>query len=134
MRSLQLGQSAHRRLERRVRPLQLGLGRTQAVRHLHATLRRRRVRRLLALLCDHPTRSVKEVELPLQDLISKEISLIGTYGFGLKAFEKAVQILPQFQDELQTFIEGHCTLEETPAVMTALAKGEKQALKIVIDF
>ena len=76
----------------------------------------------------------KEVELPLQDLISKEISLVGTYGFGQKAFEKAVQILPQFQDELQTFIEGHCSLEETPGVMTALAKGEKQALKIVIDF
>lgn len=76
----------------------------------------------------------KDVELPLQDLISKEISLVGTYGFGLKAFEKAVQILPQFQEELQTLIEGHCSLKETPAVMTALAKGEKQALKIVIDF
>ena len=55
-------------------------------------------------------------------------------GEDLKAFEEAVEILPGIQSELATFIEGHCTLEETPEVMTALAKGERQALKIVIDF
>ena len=76
----------------------------------------------------------KSVELPLQDLVSKEISLIGTYGFDLKAFRQGVETLPEFKDQLQTFIEGHCTLEETPEVMTALAKGERKALKIVIDF
>ena len=76
----------------------------------------------------------KQVDLPLQTLVSNEISLIGTYGFDLKAFEEAVEILPGIESELATFIEGHCTLEETPEVMTALAKGERQALKIVIDF
>ena len=76
----------------------------------------------------------KSVDLPLQDLVSKEISLIGTYGFDQKAFRLAVDTLPAFQDQLQTFIEGHCTLEETPEIMTALAKGERKALKIVIDF
>ena len=76
----------------------------------------------------------KSVELPLQDLVSKEISLVGTYGFDLKAFRQGVETLPEFKDQLQTFIEGHCTLEETPEIMTALAKGERKALKIVIDF
>ena len=76
----------------------------------------------------------KSVELPLQDLVSKEISLVGTYGFDLEAFRQGVETLPEFKDQLQTFIEGHCTLEETPEVMSALAKGERKALKIVIDF
>ena len=76
----------------------------------------------------------KQVDLPLQTVVSNEISLVGTYGFDLKAFEEAVKILPGIESELATFIEGHCTLEETPEVMTALAKGERQALKIVIDF
>ena len=76
----------------------------------------------------------KQVELPLQTVVSNEISLIGTYGFDLKAFEEAVEILPGMESELATFIEGHCELEDTPGVMTALAKGERQALKIVIDF
>ena len=43
-------------------------------------------------------------------------------------------MIPAIKVELQTFIEGHCTLEEAPGVMTALAKGERQAFKIVIDF
>ena len=76
----------------------------------------------------------KQVNLPLQTVVSNEISLLGTYGFDLQAFEEAVEILPGIESELATFIEGHCTLEETPEVMTALAKGERQALKIVIDF
>ena len=76
----------------------------------------------------------KQVELPIQTVVSNEISLIGTYGFDLKAFEEAVEILPGMESELATFIEGHCALEDTPGVMTALAKGERQALKIVIDF
>ena len=76
----------------------------------------------------------KEVQLPLQDLVSRETSLVGTYGFDHKAFKDAVEMLPIIKKELQTFIEGHCTLEEVPEVMTALAKGERQALKIVIDF
>lgn len=76
----------------------------------------------------------KEVKLPLQDLISRETTLVGTYGFDDKAFQEAVEMLPLIKEELQTFIEGHCTLEEAPNVMTALAKGEIQALKIVIDF
>ena len=76
----------------------------------------------------------KEVQLPLQDLVSRETTLVGTYGFDNKAFIDAVNMIPAIKVELQTFIEGHCTLEEAPGVMTALAKGERQALKIVIDF
>ena len=76
----------------------------------------------------------KEVQLPLQDLVSRETTLVGTYGFDNNAFIDAVNMIPSIKVELQTFIEGHCTLEEAPGVMTALAKGERQALKIVIDF
>ena len=41
----------------------------------------------------------KSVELPLQDLVSKEISLVGTYGFDLKAFRQGVETLPEFKDQ-----------------------------------
>ena len=51
-----------------------------------------------------------------------------------KAFKDAVVMIPIIKEELQTFIEGHCTLEEVPEVMTAMAKGERKALKIVNDF
>lgn len=76
----------------------------------------------------------REVTLPLQTAISKETTLIGTYGFNQIAFEEALWMVPKKQDLLATFIEGRCTLEETPEVMTRLAKGEQHALKVVIEF
>ena len=42
-------------------------------------------------------------------------------------------MLPKIQDELSTFIEGRCTLAETPEVMAQLARGERRALKVVIE-
>ena len=74
-----------------------------------------------------------EVPLPLQDMISYEWTLVGTYGFDRRAFTDAVAMLGDLQRELAGFIEGRCTLDEVPAMMTALAKGERQALKVVID-
>ena len=75
----------------------------------------------------------KEVPLPLQDMISYEWTLVGTYGFDRCAFSDAVAMLGGLHRELSGFIEGRCTLDEVPAMMTALAKGERQALKVVID-
>ena len=76
----------------------------------------------------------KSVDLPLQTVVSNEISLIGTYGFDRRAFEAGLKMVPELKVELTSFIEGRCTLEEAPAVMTRLAKGEQQALKVVIEF
>ncbi len=75
----------------------------------------------------------KEVGLPLQDIVSQEITFVGTYGFDRRAFASALEMVPAIQDKLACFIEGHCSLEETPDTMTRLAKGDLQALKIVID-
>ena len=76
----------------------------------------------------------KEVSLPLQDAVSNEVCLVGTYGFDRSDFAKAVGVLPDIKSELATFIEGRCRLSETPRVMTSLARGESQALKTVIVF
>ena len=76
----------------------------------------------------------KEVTLPLQTTVSNETTLIGTYGFDKSAFEEALQMVPNRVQPLATLIEGRCSLEETPEVITRLAKGEQQALKVVIEF
>ena len=76
----------------------------------------------------------REVSLPLQDAVSNEVCLVGTYGFDRSDFAAAVSVLPEIESELSTFIEGRCRLSETPQVMTSLAKGESRALKTVIVF
>lgn len=75
----------------------------------------------------------KEVSLPLQDLVSDEVSVIGSYGFDRASFQASVDALPELAGGLATFIEGRCTLDDVPAVMTALARGERQERKVIID-
>jgi threonine dehydrogenase-like Zn-dependent dehydrogenase len=74
----------------------------------------------------------KEFTLPLQGLTSNEIALHGSYGFTRTDFAKAVRLVSKYQKILRRLVSDVCTLEETPAVMTKLATGERQAIKIVI--
>ena len=74
----------------------------------------------------------KEFSLPLQGVTSNETTLRGSYGFNRKEYGEAVRIAQENQEVLQKFITGSCTLEETPQVMEDLAKGKRQAMKIVI--
>lgn len=74
----------------------------------------------------------KEFTLPLQGVTSNEITLRGSYGFSRDDFGKAIELVEKNPQFLQEFVSGFCSLEETPGVMTALAKGERQAIKIII--
>ena len=74
----------------------------------------------------------REFTLPLQGVTSNEITLHGSYGFSRPDFAEAVRLVSKYQKILQRLVSDVCTLEETPDVMTKLAKGERQAIKIVI--
>jgi L-iditol 2-dehydrogenase len=74
----------------------------------------------------------KEFSLPLQGVTSNETTLRGSYGFNRKEFAAAVRIAQENQNMLAKFITGSCSLEEAPQVMEELAKGTRQAMKIVI--
>jgi L-iditol 2-dehydrogenase len=75
----------------------------------------------------------KTVELPLQEAVTRELTLTGSYGFSRKAFADALAMLPLIATPLAAFIEQRCSLKEVPAVMTALARGETRPLKAIID-
>lgn len=75
----------------------------------------------------------KKVSLPLQDLVSDEVTIIGSYGFDRRSFLTSVAALPKLANRLGTFIESRCNLDEVPAVMTALARGERHERKIIVD-
>jgi L-iditol 2-dehydrogenase len=74
----------------------------------------------------------REFTLPLQGITSNEITLRGSYGFSRADFAEAIRLVSKYQRILQHLVSGVCSLEETPAIMTKLAKGERQAIKIVI--
>ena len=74
----------------------------------------------------------REFTLPLQGVTSNEITLHGSYGFSRPDFAEAVRLVSKYRKILRRLVSDVCTLEETPDVMTKLAKGERQAIKIVI--
>ena len=74
----------------------------------------------------------KEFTLPLQGVTSNEIALHGSYGFSRTDFAEAIRLVSKYQNTLRRLVSGVCSLEETPAIMTRLAKGEQQAIKMVI--
>jgi L-iditol 2-dehydrogenase len=72
--------------------------------------------------------------LPLQGITDREITVRGSYGFNRQEFSGAVELINQDVIALDPLISGQCTLEETPEIMTRLAKGELQAVKMVIRY
>lgn len=74
----------------------------------------------------------KEFALPLQGVTSNETTIRGSYGFSRDEFEQAVNLAAKKEIELRRFISGSCSLKETPSVMKRMARGELNALKMVI--
>jgi threonine dehydrogenase-like Zn-dependent dehydrogenase len=74
----------------------------------------------------------KEFALPLQGVTSNETTIRGSYGFSRDEFEQAVNLAAKKETELRRFISGSCSLKETPSVMKRMARGELNALKMVI--
>ena len=74
----------------------------------------------------------KEFTLPLQGVTSNEITLHGSYGFNRTEFQEAVHLASKKESLLRQLISGACSLEETPEIMQRMARGELNALKMVI--
>jgi L-iditol 2-dehydrogenase len=74
----------------------------------------------------------QEFTLPLQGVTSNETTIRGSYGFNRTDFAKAVELVEKNPDTLRELVSGFCTLEETTQVMTEMAKGERQAIKMII--
>jgi L-iditol 2-dehydrogenase len=74
----------------------------------------------------------KEFTLPLQGVTSNETTIRGSYGFNRTDFGQAVELVSKNQKNLRKLLSGSCTLQETPKVMEELARGQRQAIKVVI--
>lgn len=74
----------------------------------------------------------KEFTLPLQGVTDRETTIRGSYGFTKQDFADAVALINDNELGLEPLISDTCSLEQTPMVMTELAKGTRSALKVVI--
>ncbi len=74
----------------------------------------------------------QEFTLPLQGVTSNETTIRGSYGFTKQDFAAAVAIVADRTLPLDRLITGSCRFEETPGVMTRMARNEFAAIKMVI--
>ena len=74
----------------------------------------------------------KDAKLDLQDITSREYSVVGSYGFDYEAFAAAVEAMPDLSSRLEGLLNGICGLAHAPAVFEQMAKKEVVATKIVI--
>jgi L-iditol 2-dehydrogenase len=74
----------------------------------------------------------QELTLPLQGVTSNEITIRGSYGFTRQDFATAVELTADKSIPFERLITGSCSLGEAPGVITRMARGEIDAIKMVI--
>lgn len=74
----------------------------------------------------------QEFTLPLQGVTSNEITIRGSYGFTRLDFAAAVELIADKSIPFERLITGSCTLGEAPGVITRMAEGKIDAIKMVI--
>ena len=76
--------------------------------------------------------SAPKVELPMQEVVTRELRIQGSYGFG-KEFDRALEMLATNRLDVLPLIELISPLEQGEQIITDLAKGTLQALKVVLE-
>ena len=71
------------------------------------------------------------VELQMQELVSKELVLRGAYGF-VDEFDRAAEALADRRIDVRPLIERVAPLEDGPELFRQLARGELDAVKVIL--
>jgi L-iditol 2-dehydrogenase len=75
--------------------------------------------------------SAPTVELPMQDMVTRELTLRGSYGF-TDEFEQAVELLASGRVDVRPLIELTASLEAAPDIFRRLGAGSLDAVKVVL--
>jgi L-iditol 2-dehydrogenase len=71
------------------------------------------------------------VELPMQDMVTRELTLRGSYAFD-DEFELAIDLLASGQVDLRPLVELTAPLEAAPDIFERLGAGTLDAVKVVL--
>jgi L-iditol 2-dehydrogenase len=76
--------------------------------------------------------SAPNVEVPMQEIVTRELRVQGSYGFDLE-FDRTIELLAARRLNVMPLIEKIAPLEQGEALMTALARNELEAVKVVLQ-
>ncbi|MBV9791593.1 MAG: galactitol-1-phosphate 5-dehydrogenase [Chloroflexi bacterium] len=76
--------------------------------------------------------SAPEVTLNMQQVVTREITIRGTYGFD-REFGQAIDLLRSQQISVTPLIEGIAPLAEGPQIFQQLADGTLESIKVILQ-
>ena len=69
----------------------------------------------------------------MQAIVTRELTVRGTYGFDEKDFAAAIQAMATGRMSVEPLIEKVAGLDEGPELFRQLAKGESDLVKVVLQ-
>ncbi|MEX1020376.1 MAG: galactitol-1-phosphate 5-dehydrogenase [Litorilinea sp.] len=76
--------------------------------------------------------SAQMIELNMQEIVTRELTVRGTYGFNSE-FGRAIQAIATGRLDISPLIEQVSPLAEGPAIIHALAAGEMDKIKVILE-
>jgi 2-desacetyl-2-hydroxyethyl bacteriochlorophyllide A dehydrogenase len=78
--------------------------------------------------------SAKTVELNMQDVVTKELKIFGTYIYTHEEFGETIDFLAKNDLDLSTLITKEISIEEAPEMFEELVTATEKYLKVVVKF
>jgi L-iditol 2-dehydrogenase len=75
--------------------------------------------------------SAPTVDLPMQDMVTRELTLRGSYAFAGE-FEEAIELLATGRIDVRPLIELTAPLDDGPELFRRLGEGTLNAVKVVL--
>lgn len=76
--------------------------------------------------------SAQMIELNMQEIVTRELTVRGTYGFNTE-FPRAIQAIASGQIDVSPLIERIAPLEDGPEIIDQLAKGQLDLAKVILE-
>jgi L-iditol 2-dehydrogenase len=76
--------------------------------------------------------SAQMIELNMQEIVTRELTVRGTYGFNTE-FARAIQAIASGRMDVASLIEQVSPLSEGPQIVHALAAGELDKVKVILE-
>ncbi|MGC9064864.1 MAG: zinc-binding dehydrogenase, partial [bacterium] len=76
--------------------------------------------------------SAKNIELDMQNIVTRELKVFGTYIYTYEEFVQSIGLISKLSDKLDKIISKIISLEEAPEIFNKLIEKDTNLIKVII--